>query len=170
MLRRRLDELGVAARVHSAGLLHDGEVAPRHNVDVLAGLGFDIGGHRSRRMTQVMLRQADLVIGMARHHVLEAAALVPEVWQRAFTLKELVRRAEAVGPRGARPLSDWLREVGAGRRPAQLFGQSDADDVFDPIGGSRKVYERTAAEIDALVGRLCELAFAPAAFRFGTAG
>ena len=170
MLRRRLAGLGVPARVHSAGLLQDGEVAPRHNVDVLAALGIDIAPHRSRRMTCDMLAEADLVIGMARHHVREAAALVPEAWPRAFTLKELVRRGEQVGPRGERPLADWLRDVGAGRRPAQLFGESEADDVFDPIGGSRKVYERTAAEIDRLVERLVDLAFGHAPLRYGAAG
>ena len=170
MLRHRLADLGVSARVHSAGLLFDGEVAPRYNVDVLAALGFDIAAHRSRRLTRVMVSDADRVIGMARHHVREAAALVPEAWPRAFTLKELVRRGEAVGPRGTRPFPDWLRDVGAGRRPASLLGQSDDDDVFDPIGGSRKVYETTAAEIGRLVDRLCEVAFTPVPFRLETAG
>src|SRR5204863_7115165 len=108
---------------HSAGLLDDGRPASGPGISVMADRGLDLTGHRSRRMTAEWLIDADLVLGMARGHVREAAALVPDCWPRAFTLKELVRRAGEVGPRLAtEPLPGWLAKVHAGRSRAELLG------------------------------------------------
>jgi protein-tyrosine-phosphatase len=102
---------------------------------------------------------ADLVIGMARSHVREAVALAgPAVVNRAFTLKEIVRRGEERGGRAAgEPVDAWLARLAAGRRINDLLGDSDADDVADPIGGPRRHYERTATELDDLTARLARL-------------
>lgn len=170
MLARQLADLGVAARVHSAGLLHDGEPAPEHGIGVLADRSLDISGHRSRRLTWALVSRADLIVGMARRHVREAAAMAPEAWPRSFTLKELVRRGEEVGSRAERSFQEWLAQVHAGRKAADMMGDDDTDDIFDPIGGSRKTYDTTAQEIDRLVARLSELAFAPVPFRAERAG
>jgi protein-tyrosine phosphatase len=160
MLSHRLGELGVDAHVSSAGLLDDGLAAPSDAVAVLAALGLDTSGHRSRRMTGAMVTEADLVVGMARRHAQEAVALAPAAWPKTFTLKELVRRAESAGARSpGQPFDEWLAKVHAGRTRADMVGSSSADDVADPIGLSRRVYERTAAEIDRLVRRLAELAW-----------
>ena len=71
---------------------------------------------------------------------------------RTFTLRELVRRAGTAGPRDAdEPLDAYLARLGEGRRATDLIGPDDADDVADPMGGSRRRYERTAREVEALV-------------------
>ncbi|HET9442384.1 MAG TPA: hypothetical protein VFO65_03615, partial [Acidimicrobiales bacterium] len=76
------------------------------------------------------------------------------------TLKELVRRGEAVGARSAgQPLAEWLAKAHAGRAKPDLLGESPDDDVDDPIGGPRWRYERTAGELEALVDRLVALLF-----------
>ena len=157
MLASRLSAIGASARVHSAGLLEDGMVPPYDALAVMADLGLDTSAHRSRRMTAAMIDDADLVVGMARRHVAEALELAPAAFPRAFTLKELVRRAEAAGPRApGQPFDEWVAKVHAGRTRADLLG-SPGDDVVDPIGLGRKVYERTADEIHRLVWRLVEL-------------
>jgi protein-tyrosine phosphatase len=164
MLAHRLAALGVPARVTSAGLMDDGMRPTREALAVMADLGLDTSAHRSRRMTAAMLGQADVVIGMARGHVREAVHIDPGVWPRSFTLKELVRRGEWVGARGwGQPFDEWLAKVHAGRTRADLLGQSSEDDIADPIGLPRAAYERTAAEIDDLVARLVDLAWADAA-------
>jgi protein-tyrosine-phosphatase len=101
----------------------------------------------------------DLLLGMARSHVREAVALAgPAVLGRAFTLKEIVRRGEERGGRApGEPLEAWLARLAAGRRVNDLLGDSDADDVADPIGGPRRSYERTAVELDDLTARLAGL-------------
>jgi protein-tyrosine phosphatase len=158
LLARRLEEAGVKAVVTSAGMLFDGKPATDHGQAVMADRGIDTSGHRSRRLRPELVAGPDVVIGMARSHVREAVAMAPDVWKRAFTLKEIVRRAEERGGRAAgEPLEDWLARLHAGRRLPDLLGDSDADDVADPIGGPRRSYERTAEELDDLTVRLARL-------------
>jgi len=163
LLRHRLGQLGVDARVASAGLLRPGQPASAHGVDILRGRGLDLTAHRSRAMSRELLRSADLVLAMAREHVREAVVLEPSLWPRTFTLKELVRRGEAAGPRRpGEPLGDWLTRVGHGRRISDLSGASPDDDVADPYGGPRPAYERMVTEMDSLIDRLVALLFAGA--------
>jgi hypothetical protein len=77
---------------------------------------------------------------------------------RAFTLKELVRRGEAHGVR--RPgesQAGWLAAVHDGRRPIDLMGASDDDDVADPTTNISVDHDSMAAEVDDLVLRLVDL-------------
>ena len=157
-LAHRLEEIGVSAHVHSAGLLDDGR--PAQGVEVLSDMGFDTSVHRSRRMTAEMVEGADLVLCMAREHLREAVLLVPAAWPKSFTLKEIVRRGEQAGPRAAgQPFDEWLAKLHAGRTRTGLLGSSEEDDIFDPIGGNRNVYETTAKEIRVLTDRLVDLAW-----------
>lgn len=163
LLHDRLSRIGFDAKVSSAGRLYDDTPVSSGSVLAMADRGFDIRRHRSRRMTSELLRDADLVLGMAREHVREAVVLEPDVFPRAFTLKELVRRGEAIGPRRrGEPLDVWLTRAHEGRDRRHLLGTSPDDDVGDPIGGSADLYARTAVEIERLVDRLVELAFAHA--------
>jgi protein-tyrosine phosphatase len=158
ILRQRLDESGVDATVHSAGLLEAGRAASLPAVEVLSERGVDLSSHRSRTLVADAIRGADLVLGMARQHVREAVLLAPEGFGHTFTLKELVRRGEAVGPRAEdESIEQWLGRASAGRARSEIGGVSPADDVEDPIGQPRKMYERTAAELDDLLARLCDL-------------
>jgi len=158
LLSRRLDEAGVKAAVSSAGLLFDGKPATDYSLAVMADRGIDTSGHRSRKLRPEMLASADIVIGMAREHVREAAALLPAAWERAFTLKEIVRLGEERGGRApGEPLERWLARLHAGRRRNDLLGDAADDDVDDPIGRPRRSYQRTANELDDLTARLARL-------------
>jgi protein-tyrosine-phosphatase len=158
LFREHLRRAGVEATVHSAGTIREGQPATDHGVAVMAERGLDTSGHRSRRLTSELAQGADLIVGMAREHVREAVAVWPGAWPRAFTLKELVRRGEQVAPPAAgQPLADWVARLHAPRRPDELMGRSTADDVEDPVTKPRKNYERTAAELDDLTGRLARL-------------
>ena len=154
LLRHRLKGVADDVHVHSAGLLDLGRPATPEGVSVLAGLGIDISTHQSRQVTAELVRHADLVIGMSRRHVAEAAVLVPEAWTKSFTLKELVRRGDEAGPRRrGQPLDQWLADVHWGRTRNELMGRSRQDDIADPVGQPRSAYERTAKEIDQLLDR-----------------
>ncbi|MDQ3385370.1 MAG: hypothetical protein M3503_05075, partial [Actinomycetota bacterium] len=101
-----------------------------------------------------------LVVCMARSHARDAVVLHPPSWSRTYTLKELVRRGEAVGARRpGQPLDAWLTELGRGRQRAALLGADPDDDVADPIGGPDSAYEATAALLEDLVARAVGLAF-----------
>ena len=158
LLRRRLDEAGLKTVVSSAGLLFDGKPATDHGLAVMADRGVDTSAHRSRKLRPDLLAGADIVIGMAREHIREAVVLAPDTWERAFTLKEIVRRGEERGGRApGEPLEPWLARLHEGRRRSDLLGDSEADDVADPIGGPRRSYQRTAEELDDLTARLAGL-------------
>lgn len=162
LLRRRLEHASVAATVSSAGLYPSGHPATKTGVDAMAARGLDITAHRSRQLDAALVDGVDLVIGMAREHVREVAVVAPEALARAFTLKELVRGAEARGPRRAgEPFDEWLSRIAEARRRDDLLGVGyDSDfDVEDPVGRGRADYEATADELDELLSRLVELAW-----------
>ena len=159
-LRRRLADLGVEARVHSAGRLFADVPATAEGVAAMRALGLDTSAHRSRRLTADMARTADLVLAMAREHVRDVAVIGQDVWPRAFTLKELVRRGTSVGARSpGQSFDEWLAKVHVGRTTADILGSSDEDDVADPIGESPAFYRSTATEIEELTDKLVELAW-----------
>ena len=158
MLRTLLTDNGARADIGSAGLLPGGAPATRNAVAVMADRGIDISGHVSRTMDPEIVRSTPLIIGMAREHVREAIVGYGADIERTFTLKELVRRGDASGPR--RPdetVFDWLGRVAAGRRSADLMGDDHEDDIPDPVGRSRAHYEATARELDFLFRRLVAL-------------
>ena len=144
--------------VGSAGLRLVGEPASANGVDVLAERGIDLSAHRSRILDRQLLEGSDLALAMSREHLREAVLAQPDIWPRAFTLKELVRRGETIGPRApGESIDAWLARAHAGRNRADLLGSSSADDVEDPIGLSRSAYEKTANELSDLVDRLVDL-------------
>ncbi len=144
--------------VASAGLLPGGMSPPPGLLAAMAPYGLDLGGHLSRQLTAEMVVPADLVLGMGRRHVQEAVLLDPSAWTRAFTLKELVRRGRAVGPRpDGVGLRAWAALVHEGRSRSDLVGRDGADEVADPFGGPAEGYQRTAQELADLVRRLVDL-------------
>jgi protein-tyrosine phosphatase len=157
LVRRR----GIDAGIASVGLMPGGVPIPPETQDALRSLHYDssrLAAHRSRELREADITSADLVLGLARDHVREVVVRVPSAWDRTFTLKELVRRGEAVGPRQpGQELSSWLAAVGLERTRADLLGSSDADDVADPIGGPPSAFEQTAAEIQGLCESLSGL-------------
>jgi protein-tyrosine phosphatase len=158
LLRDRLDRLGIAARIQSAGVLDSGSPAAPEAVAVLQERGIDISAHRSRRLSGPLVADADLILGMARQHVREVALTDAGAWPRSFTLKELVRRGELVGPwASGQSLEEWLAKVAADRTHSEMLGAAAIDDVADPIGGPPSMYEATAAELSALVTSLVAL-------------
>jgi protein-tyrosine phosphatase len=158
LLARRLGGRGVAASVRSAGILGDGAQPPPEAVLAMADHGLDTESHRSHQVAAIDLASADLVLAMAREHVRHAVVMLPDAWPRVFTLKELVRRGDAIGARPAgEPLADWLSRAHGTRDRRSLLGDCPEDDVADPFGGPPQAYADTSALLDWLVTRLVAL-------------
>jgi len=158
LLARRLSGLGVAAPVRSAGMLRSGDPPLPEVISVMARYGIDITGHRSRVACAADLSRASLVLAMARDNLRYAVVTEPGAWPRAFTLRELIRRGERVGPRPpGEPFSGWLSRVHAGRERVALLGDSADDDVPDPAGGPPHAYADVAGLLDRSLTRLAEL-------------
>ena len=149
---------GLDIRVASGGTWENGHQADPNAVTVMADRGLDLTRHRSRRTIPADLEAAHLVVGMAREHVVAMAAMVPSCFDRTFTLKELEARSVASGPR--RPdqtIADYIAAVGHGRTHAGFLRESPDIDVADPIGQGRRVFDRTATELEASVWTILDL-------------
>jgi protein-tyrosine-phosphatase len=160
LLRARLAERGIDEPVSSAGMLFDDRPPEDGAVRALARRGLDISGHRSRTLTPDMIAEADLVIGMERRHVREAAVLVEGSFSRAFTLPELVASGQVVGPRGDLPMRSWAGHITASRKIDQYLGDDPTEEVPDPMGQSRRAFRATADLLDELLTELVDLAWA----------
>ncbi len=163
LLSNRAEQAGIDLTVSSAGILFDGRPATDEALDTMARRGVDLSAHRSRILDAEMVTAADLILGMERLHVREAIVLAPETFGRTFTLKELVRRGESVGPRQREPIEAWMTTAASGRKSLDLLGESADDDVADPYRRPARVYEATAVELEDLLARLIGLLWGPVA-------
>ena len=158
ILTSMLAQRGIAAEVISAGLLQAGQPMAPEAMDALGVEGAAMGSYRSRSLVAGDVAWADLVLGMAREHVRESVVLMPEAWGYTFTLKEIVRRGEAHGPRGVgQLLRSWVAEVSVDRHRSDLLGAAKVDDVADPMGGPPARFAETVAELRELCRRLMNL-------------
>jgi protein-tyrosine phosphatase len=159
LLQRSLRQAAPEVAVATAGTrAFTGIAATPPTVDAASTLGVDLGAHRSRMVDVAMVDRADLVLTMERAHVREIVVLRPQAFSRTFTLKELVRRGSAVGPRARdQDLSEWLELVHRGRRSTDLLGTSSDDDIEDPTGNRMIDHESIAREIDELLAAAVEL-------------
>ncbi len=107
--------------------------------DAIASLGLPVPNHRSRQATAHELDTADLVIALAREHVLWMRRVHPTAAPRTATLKRLARD---LPPADGSPL--WERLARMRLHEAQL---EPWEDVLDPAGGDLDVFLACAQEI-----------------------
>ena len=138
--------------VSSAGLLEGGRAASAQAIAVLGDRGIDLSTHRSRTVDQRIIGQADLALCMERQHLRAAAVLGVGAFGKTFTVKEFVRLGLDAAPRGREePFTAWLARIGTKRDPQKLLSPDAADEVADPVGGTRRQFEDTAEELDLLM-------------------
>ena len=158
LLRRALTDRGIESDVASAGLLESGRPNTVEVIRAMAPIGIDLNGRTSHQIAPDDVEAADLILTMERAHLRHVVVLVPKAAEKTFTLKELVRRGEAVGGRGENEtIEQWFARVNDGRELADLQGRSSADDVEDPFGQELERYEAARDELDELTGRLVDL-------------
>jgi protein-tyrosine-phosphatase len=154
---RLLAERAINVTVTSAGLLGAGRPTTKEVRLVMRRRGLDLSDHRSRRLADALLGPPDLIVTMAREHARAVMELHPALFPRTFTLKDLVRRAQNENRRQeGESMEGYLRRLEQGRKPWDLAGGNANEDVPDPIGQSKRVYERCAAEIETLVSVLVD--------------
>jgi protein-tyrosine phosphatase len=158
LLRRQLAERGVSADVMSAGFLPGGWPAMGPAISVMAELGLDLSSHRSRTVSQEMVELSDLVIAMTRQQVVDLALLAPAARRRLFQLRDLVQRGESQGRRAPdQELGRWLRTVAGQGGGIGPLSSALEDDIPDPVGQPRAVYQRTGRLLSDLCSRLADL-------------
>jgi protein-tyrosine phosphatase len=147
-------------RVASCGVsgLEDSPAMPE-GVEAMIENGVDISGHRARRLTAPMIREADLVLTMATEHRDTIVAQVEGAAGKTFTLKEFARLLDHLPPGTPIPVGAGEDQVlsaavvaTAALRAGGAVPPSRDEDVADPLGLGVEAYRATAWEI----GQLCD--------------
>ncbi len=160
------DDASEEVSVRSAGLMEGGFASPPEVVTTMAELDIDLSGHCSTQVSPALVSTSDVVLAMARRHAREVVLLDPGAWGRTFTVKEFVRRGDAVGRR--RPdeeLGSFLARLHHGRKRTDLVGRSADDDVPDPIGRPLDAFRDTARQLGILVEQAASLLLVPRGIR-----
>ena len=118
--------------VSSAGTAAwEGEPASHSAVEVLREFNIKTGSHRARRLTELMIDSADVVMCMTRFQKKNIAALFPRFRDKVFSIYEYA-----------------------------YFGENDEQyaerDVSDPYGMPAEIYRKCLKEIEALLERVFE--------------
>ncbi len=108
----------------------------------LVALGVNDHSHRSRQLTSDDLRDADLIVAMAREHVQFVRRTAPQASARTATLKRLARDL----PAGPEPLA-----VRVAALHLDAVDLEPWEDVDDPAGGDEAIFHECANEIRVLL-------------------
>ncbi|MHB8780768.1 MAG: arsenate reductase/protein-tyrosine-phosphatase family protein [Candidatus Geothermincolia bacterium] len=177
-LLNRFPHLFPFVNIASAGISAvAGSRATESSMQVMDLWGIDIEHHRATPLQERELAEADIVIVMAREHLLALERMNTELSQRAFTLKQLaslrqrvIREVGEKVPIDERELQSRFRRVmalaeaegkaarGKRRDREPEFGDR-AFDIMDPVGGNLEVYLMVAEELDAAVEGLMDMFF-----------
>jgi protein-tyrosine phosphatase len=148
-----------APSVASAGIAGwEGSDADPNSIEAAAEVGVDVSGHRGRRLRGDDVRDARLILTMAREHSDAIARLHADATRRTFTLKELVRLLEALP--ASEDVGDPL-EVLASRvaqagelREFGFDGNPYDEDVADPLGLPVQAFRAMTWELGEWISRL----------------
>ena len=159
LLRARLSDLDV--RVHSAGthaLVDHGMTEQAQQLAVGLGAQAELAAaHSAQLLVQPLLRDADLILTMAREHRTHSVQLMPDVLKRVFTVREFARLASSLSTEDALAAAvaagtsprDRLRAVvtGVSRQRGMTAANPEEDDIIDPYRRSQKTYELSASQL-----------------------
>jgi protein-tyrosine phosphatase len=126
----RIESAGTAARAGAGAAPEIRELAEAH--------GFDLAGHRTRRLGDGVLEKGDTVLCAERAHRRVVLDLRPDLISSVFTVREFARLVAAISARGA--VSDWDALVRSAARERLTTRAAYDDDVVDPVGGPPEVW------------------------------
>lgn len=122
---------------------------------LVRGAGASADGFAARQLSEVMLREADLVIALTRSHRARIVDIFPGAVRRTFLLRELARLAAAVDPGELPPGTSGERLAAllplAAARRALVRPAADDDDVIDPYRRGDAVYAESFAQLSPAV-------------------
>ncbi len=177
LFRQKLNDSypGIAPviRVSSAGISAiDGGPATNSAIQAMDLWGIDLEPHRASSLSAGRLQDADLILAMARDHLLVIGRLSPDALQKSATLKSLAFEADAIANRlgqetpldeaGARRRLDSVLQIMRERHPKEGFMadmQSSSSDIIDPIGSSLRIYIGVLEDIEKSLGAVMPALF-----------
>lgn len=129
-----------------------------------AGLGYDLSAGRAKVLVPEDLKERDLILAMNWEQIAHIWSLVPEAWERSFTLKEFVWWAKRspstpsiMFPDRSEQMRDKVRQAHIVRKRARADhgfwgGLRPEDlDLVEPEGKDDEVWADLAQAIRALI-------------------
>ena len=124
--REHLRHVDGSVVVESAGTqVIEGQLVAPETLRLAEPFGYDLSGHRARAVTTEECRGADLILALGWDQVSYIWSLVPDSWDRCFTLKEFVHYARR-----------------SPRRPAILFADVP-DRMRDSVAQAHELRRRS---------------------------
>ena len=157
LFRARVDPAALASATSAGTAGLSGRPMDPPSAQALHELGGDPAGHASRRLTEAMVADADLILTAElsqRSVVLQAG---PLAFRRTFTLREFGRLGatleRAAAPVNMTELRERVGEIAAERGHAPP-AEPGGDDIDDPYGATIDVARLCAGEVSAAVDQL----------------
>ncbi len=139
------------AEVSSAGTMDwSGQPAHDYAIAAMAERGIDLSAHRSRRLSEYLVDESDLIVVMTRNHGWAVAARSEAKAAATFLPAELSRLAADVGNRNGAVGADWVAQLHSQRdskASARFIGRA-ADEIPDPIGESLPYFRDIADRLE----------------------
>ena len=139
------------AEVSSAGTMDwSGQPAHEHAIAAMAERGLDLSAHRSRRLSEYLVDESDLIVAMTRNHGWAVAARNEAKAAATFLPAELSRLAADVGHRNGADAAEWVARLAARRETqttSRFMGRA-ADEVPDPIGEPLPYFQEIADRLE----------------------
>ncbi len=165
--------LAANAEIHSAGTSAiEGNPATSSAVQAMDLWGIDLEPHHATELTSELLLAADIVLAMAREHLLQIGRLEPQALKWSTTIKYLSLSSRQIikqlgeetvrGEREARKRIGRVFEILEEHEPAGGFKadiQSRSSDIIDPIGSSLRVYLGVAEDIESSLDDIMKVLF-----------
>lgn len=147
--------LGPDVEVNSAGTsaLVGQPISPPMD-GLIARSGADAGDFTARRLTEGLLKPADLVLALTRGHRGDVAELWPKAVRRSFTLREFARLLREMDPSelpAGGPAARLRAAVPIAASRRHHVADLSLDDVTDPYRRPREVYNEAFADIERAV-------------------
>ena len=148
---------GLEIKAHSSGTnAISGNSATDLAVDVLADRGIDLKDHRAQQLTSDQIVDSQIVIAMTRQHEAAIAKEDQLARSRTFLTGEISRIGSQIRPLKSQNLTDWLQVLNEARGGHMTTGRL-RDEIADPWGQPRDVYEQTAKRLEGHIIHLVRL-------------
>ena len=140
----------------SAGFLEGGRPVHEHVANILAEHGVDVSGKQSQKLSQDLVKNADLILAMTSEHVRGVVSKFPKSIKDIYTLRHF---GTIVTPRPAAVSTrEWLDDLNKANRRSYL-GDDAILDTPDPIGQDFKVFAELAVELENSINWIMGCAF-----------
>lgn len=149
-LKHRLRATDVSVESAGTDALVGQPTHPR-TLELLARRGIDGSGLLARDLARDQVLEADLVLTAERSHRAQVLDLAPAALRRTFTLRQFARLLSSTTETPpVTSVTDLVQRAGRARARSGPVA-SELDDVQDPWGGPRKLFDAMARQLDEVV-------------------